>query len=91
MPGEVLSAYGQMMPVLKAQESLRRYEENVFGSGSYHKSQKYTVKKTIRRWGRQANRFNEKEVTRKPKDLRSLAAHVGIPFEVVKVKRKKKK
>lgn len=88
MPQDLLSAYMEMIPVLTAQESLRRYEENVFGSGNYAKREEYHVKNTIRAWKKDANRFVRRSRNVTAGEAKSKLASIGIP--IITVPRKKK-
>lgn len=78
MPQRQLVAYVDMMPVLMAKESLRRYQEGVCSSGNVSKQQLSTVKRIVRDWERQANRFARRRASARPKDWKALLGVIGI-------------
>lgn len=90
MPSGAFKAYVSMLPVLKAQESLRRYDEFLFSAGRISKASAATVKGIIKSWQRDANTYAAKPVRtgqEASKDLEMRTAMMGIPI----VKKKKEK
>ena len=81
MPIKKLNCYVSMLPVIKAEESLLRYQAMTCGVGPKSRSQAQQMKKQVREWIKTMNRYSGRAKIRKAasfEDMKLAMAAMGI-------------
>lgn len=81
MPVKFLRCYIEMLPVIKAEESLRSYQAVACGVGPKSKKQAHQMKKQVRDWIKTMSKYSSKPATRKAasfEDMQAAMAAMGI-------------
>lgn len=86
MPVRALNCYLQMIPVIKADESLRFYQAMACGSGAKSKRQASQIRRQVQEWIKTSRRYSDGGSIRRPKnaeEMRAVMAALGITVKEV--------
>jgi|CXWL01.1.fsa_nt_gi hypothetical protein len=81
MPVRKVNCYIEMLPVIKAEESLLRYQATVCGVGPKNKRQAQQMKKQVQEWVKTMGRYSKKAKTNKAasfEDMKLMLQSMGI-------------
>lgn len=81
MPLKRLRCYIEMLPVIKAEESLLQYQAVACGVGPKSKTQAHQMKRQVRDLVKTMNRYSSKTATRRAtsfEDMQAAMASMGI-------------
>lgn len=78
---KVINCYIQMLPVIKAEESLLQYQAMTCGVGPKNKRQAGQMKKQVREWIKTMGRYSKKVKTNKAgsfEEMKAMLESMGI-------------
>lgn len=79
-----------MLPVLKADESLRLYQATACGTGPRNKRQAGQIRRQVQDWIKVTRRYSQRDTTRRPMNADEMrAAMAGLGIKVTEVPRKR--
>ena len=84
MPRRKMNCYVAMLPVIKAEESLRVYQATACGVGPKSRAQASQMKQQVKEWVRTMQRYSGRPRPAKPKnatDMRAALAAMGIKLK----------
>lgn len=87
---KMLNCYIQMLPVIKAEESLLHYQAVTCGVGPKSKRQAQQMKKQVREWIKIMGRYSEQARARRAgsfEDMKIMLRSMGIKVKEPEVKR----
>lgn len=74
MPVRIIGCYVKMLPVIKAEESLRWYQAMACGAGAKNKKQGQQMRKIVREWIKTMNRYAATQKAKKAANLEEATA-----------------
>ena len=86
----MVNCYIQMLPVIKAEESLLAYQSMSCGVGPKTKPQARQMKKQVREWIKTMGRYSNKAKTNKAasfEDMKAMLESMGIRVKMAEGKR----
>lgn len=89
MPIMMINCYIQMLPVIKAEESLLNYQAVTCGVGPKSKRQAGQMKKQVREWIKTMGRYTKRAKVNKAasfEDMKMILEGMGIRVKTAEVK-----